>query len=84
MTTDDKMELARRIAKHAAPFLCDMAIENCGSVIILRVVTDRAVAWVEEKIQRGDYAPYWPSLVCESRYAQEIIDAARRDGLVVK
>lgn len=81
---NDRMALVERISQHGAPFVADMIIENCGGVIVVRVITLAAVRWVSEKVQRGDYQPYYPSLVCEPRYVGEIIDAARADGLVIR
>ena len=78
------MDIVDRIAAHKAPVVGDMVIENCGSVIIFRVVTPLAIRWVEEKVERGSFAPYWPSLVVAPENAAEIITHARFDGLVVR
>jgi hypothetical protein len=84
VTSEERMKLAERIAKHDAPFLGDVKVENHGSLILLKTLTPAAVAWVEENVSRSGFQPYWPFLVCEPRYTQAVIDGARTAGLVVR
>jgi len=84
VTSEERMKLAKRIAKHDAPFLGDVKVENHGSLILLKTLTPAAVAWVEENVSRSGFQPYWPFLVCEPRYTQAVIDGARTAGLVVR
>jgi hypothetical protein len=84
VTSEERMKLAKRIAKHDAPFLGDVKVENHSSLILLKTLTPAAVAWVEENVSRSGFQPYWPFLVCEPRYTQAVIDGARTAGLVVR
>ena len=84
MTSAEMMEIATRIAKHDAPFLGDIKVENHGSLVLLKTLTPAGIAWVEESVFHSGFQPYWPFLICEHRYAQAVIDGARSAGLSVR
>ena len=62
----------------------DFTISDHGTIILLKPHTSKALAWVEENIGRENgYQPYWPTVLCEPRYAQDILDGIGQDGLEV-
>lgn len=63
----------------------DFQINNHGSIIILVPQSQAAEKWVEDKIGSGNgYQPYWPSVIIEPRYIDDIIEGIQLDGLVVE
>ena len=64
---------------------CDFAVENHGSIFLLRPLSENARAWAEGNIgQQSGYQPYWPTIIIEHRYVQLILEGAQRDGLVCR
>ena len=62
----------------------DFAVENHGSICLLRPQNEQAVAWVEEHIgQDNGYQPYFPTVVVEPRYIADIVAGIQNDGLAV-
>lgn len=62
----------------------DVYIRNTGSIILLEPQNDTARGWVAENIgEQNGFQPYWPTVVCEARYASDIIEGMREDGLQV-
>jgi len=65
--------------------MADIEVANGGSIVLLRPVTSEGRDWVEENIgQDNGYQPYWPTVVCEARYAGDVIDGMVADGLEVE
>jgi len=65
--------------------MADIEVVNGGSIILLRPETDAGQAWIEENIgQDNGFQPYWPTVVCEVRYAGDVIDGMVADGLEVE
>lgn len=63
----------------------DARIRNHGSVVLIDPLTASAVSWVDENIGRGNgFQPWYPSVLCEPRYAGAIVDGMRADGLHVR
>jgi hypothetical protein len=64
----------------------DFAVENHGTIFLLRPLTTAARVWVDENIgQDNGFQPYFPAaLVIEHRFIQSIVEGARRDGLVCR
>ena len=66
-----------------ADFDPDFSVLDGGSILLIRPLTDRAVAWVEDNIGEGNgYQPYWPTVIAEHRYAHDIIAGMLADGLI--
>lgn len=60
----------------------DFTVQNEGSITLLHRHTDAARDWVNENIGEGNgYQPYWPTVVIETRYAEDIIQGIGNDGL---
>ena len=63
----------------------DFAVENHGSIFLLRPKNDQAIAWVEEHIgPENGYQPYFPTVVVEHRYIADIVAGIQGDGLAVQ
>jgi hypothetical protein len=63
----------------------DFILENHFSILLLRPVTDAGRNWVEEYIGPDNgYQPYFPTVVVEPRYADDIITGIREYGLEVQ
>jgi hypothetical protein len=62
----------------------DFAVENYGSIFLLRPKNEQAVAWVEEHIgQDNGYQPYFPTVVVEHRFIADIVDGIQDAGMEV-
>ena len=73
-------EPGRVRAAHAA----DVRVENHGSIVLLVPLTDNGREWIVENIGEGNgFQPYFPTVVAEPRYVQNIIDGMMAGGLVV-
>jgi hypothetical protein len=63
----------------------DLRVENHGSIVILRGMTDAGYAWIEEHCSDGGYQPFGlGARLCEPRYAFDIVRGAVDDGLLVR
>lgn len=63
----------------------DFVIENYGSVLVLRPLTDAALDWVSRNIDReNSLAPYWPDIAIEHSSVPYLIDRLRESGLAVR
>ena len=62
----------------------DFALDNHGSVIFLRPLTDLAREWVDVNIgQENGFQPFWPTVLVEPRYVAYICEGIEADGLAV-
>jgi hypothetical protein len=60
----------------------DVAIQNESSITLLRPLTPAATAWIKHNIGPDNgYQPYYPTIVVEWRYVQDILEGMVRDGL---
>lgn len=59
----------------------DVSVENHGSVIIFRPLSDAAKSWIEEYVSREGYQPFRDALVVEPRFADNLLTGMQRDGL---
>jgi hypothetical protein len=60
----------------------DFSIENHGSVVLVRPNTRAAIEWADENIGAGNgFQPYYPCMVFEPRYVDQVINMIRQDGL---
>jgi hypothetical protein len=64
--------------------MVDLSVEDHGSVVLLRPLTDTARDWIEEHVSREGFHPDWPTLVVEPRYVTDIVCGAQADGLEVR
>lgn len=62
--------------------MTDIAIQNHGSIVLLRPCTPAGDAWLDEHLAE-DRQRWGAATVCEPRYVRDIVDGARDDGLVV-
>jgi hypothetical protein len=60
----------------------DISIENYGSIILFRMNTTAAFAWVIENVQQ-EAQFFGDALAVEHRYAQNLVVGMRADGLVL-
>jgi hypothetical protein len=62
----------------------DFALENHGSIFLLKPLTPSATSWIEEHIgQENGYQPYFPAVIVEHRYIADIVEGIQNDGLAV-
>jgi hypothetical protein len=60
----------------------DFSIENHGSIVLFRMNTPEASAWVSENVE-SDALFFGDALVVEHRYAQDLASGMQADGLVL-
>ena len=59
----------------------DFKVQYHGSIYLLEPQTAGAKQWAEENIgQENGFQPYWPTVVIESRYANDVIGGLESDG----
>lgn len=61
----------------------DVSVENHGSIVILRPLSNAGKDWVNEYVSKEGYQPYRDSVIVEPRYADAILNGMRGDGLHV-
>jgi len=62
--------------------MADFSVNDQGSIVLIEPVSQAAVDWVEEFIgQDNGFQPYWPTVVIEHRYADDVIEGMISDGL---
>jgi hypothetical protein len=61
----------------------DFRIENLGSIFLVIPITDAALTWIEEHVTREGFQPYWPTVVVEHRYIDDLVEGIRLDGMAV-
>lgn len=62
----------------------DFTLQNDGSICILRPHTPRAVVWVERNIgEDNGFQPYYPAVVIEPRYLEDIVIGIHAAGLSI-
>jgi hypothetical protein len=63
----------------------DFTVENHGSVVIIRPNTPAGIDWANENIGAGNgFQPYWPAMLFEPRYVDQVISGIKADGLLVR
>ena len=63
----------------------DFAVEDHGSIVLLRPLTDEALEYVNREIGAGNgFQPYWPVVVFEPRYVSQFIHDIRQAGLLAR
>lgn len=62
----------------------DFTFNNQGSICLLVPESESAKSWIDENIgQDNGYQPYYPTIVVEHRYINDIVEGLRSDGLTV-
>lgn len=65
--------------------MSEFTLRDEGSLVLLTPTTDEALAWAEEYIgEDNGYQPYWPTVLIEPRYLQQILDGIESDGLTAE
>lgn len=63
----------------------DFNFENHGSLCLLRPLTQSAADWANEHIGRDNgFQPYWPTVVIEPRYCDDILESIASGRLTVR
>ncbi len=63
----------------------DIIVENHGSIVVLRGMTDAGYAWIEEHVSGEGYQPFGlGARLAEPRYVADIVAGAIADGLEVR
>jgi len=69
---------------HSGQIRPDFLVENHGSIFLLKPQTPAATAWVQEHIgSENGFQPYWPTVLIEPRYIDDIVSGIQSDGLAV-
>ncbi len=62
----------------------DFSIRDEGSIVLFTPLSPSAHEFVEERIGSDNgFQPYWPIVVIERRYAQDILEGVIAEGMVV-
>ena len=75
--------MARTTEKQANANAVDVFVENYGSIFLFRPMTRAATDWISGKVQ-DDAQWFGNALAVESRYALDLADGMRRDGLTLE
>jgi hypothetical protein len=67
------------------PWRADIIVEDHGSIIVLRGMTDAGYSWIEANVSGDGYQPFGlGARLAEPRYVSPVINGAQDDGLVVR
>jgi hypothetical protein len=63
----------------------DFRVEFHGAIILLVPLTSSACAWANKNIGADNgFQPYWPTVIVEPRYLDQILGGVRKCGLVAR
>lgn len=62
----------------------DLQVENHGSIVLLRPLTDAAKRWIDESINPEGWQWFGHALAVEPRYVGAILEGMQADGLIVQ
>jgi hypothetical protein len=63
----------------------DFRVEFHGAIILLVPVTRSGCAWANKNIGADNgFQPYWPTVIVEPRYLDQILGGIRKVGLVAR
>ena len=63
----------------------DVDVLDEGSVVLLRPLTPKAVEWIDKHIGPDNgYQPQYPTVLCEHRFADDVIQGMLDTGLAVE
>ncbi len=63
--------------------MADVKIENHGSLVLIRPLTEAASDWLDENISE-DAQHFGGAVVVEPRYVEAIVEGMQNDGLEVR
>jgi hypothetical protein len=72
--------MAMTTEKQADANAVDIFVENYGSIFLFRPMTPDATEWIEQNVV-GERQWFGNALAVECRYAADLADGMRRDGL---
>ena len=53
-------------------------VNNHGSIVLITPNTQAGIDWANENIGKDNgYQPYWPTMVFEPRYVEQVVDGIR-------
>ena len=62
----------------------DFSFRDEGSIVFLTPLSPSAHEFVEERVGFDNgFQPYWPTVVIERRYAQDILEGVVAEGMVI-
>jgi hypothetical protein len=62
----------------------DFSFRDEGSLVLLTPLSPSAHEFVEERIgSKNGFQPYWPTVVIERRYAEDILEGVIAEGMVI-
>jgi hypothetical protein len=68
---------------NSPPSRPDILVENYGSMVVLRGVTDAGNAWIEANVSGDGYQPFGlGARLAEPRYVPSILEGSAVEGLV--
>jgi hypothetical protein len=71
--------------RHPTKSKDDLTVEHHGSIVLLRPNTKRGIAFIQKNIGADNgWQPYYPTVLFEPRYVDDVIKGARGLGLVVR
>lgn len=63
----------------------DFELSDQGSIVLLSPNTESARQWVEDNIGADNgYQPYYPTVIMEHRFADNVISGLQSDGLSIQ
>ena len=68
----------------AAATTADILIEDHGSVVLARPLTEAGKSWLDENVESEGWQWLGGALACEPRYVGVLVEGARGDGLGVQ
>ncbi len=74
-----------RFQRRAPLAKVDFTVNNHGSIVLVVPNTQAGIDWANENIGKDNgYQPYWPTMVFEPRYVDQVLDGIRAEGLTVR
>jgi hypothetical protein len=64
--------------------MADIRVENHGSVVLLRPLTERAWQWFDENVEVEGWQFFGGAIAAEPRYIPAVVGGARLSGLEVE
>jgi hypothetical protein len=63
----------------------DFRVEFHGAILLLVPLSDRGLRWIERCIGADNgYQPYYPTVVLEPRFMEDVLQGIRKLGLVAR
>ncbi len=65
--------------------MTDITVVDAGSIVLLQPNTPAAIEWIDENIgEDNGFQPDYPNVLCEPRYAQDILYGMQNDMLTLE